>query len=45
MATKTESVAIKVTPEEKEQIKKLAESADMTVSKYLYKVIEGVFSK
>ena len=39
MATKTESVAIKVTPEEKELIKKLAENADMTVSKYLYKVI------
>ena len=39
MATKTESVAIKVTPEEKEKIKKLAEAADMTVSKYLYRLI------
>jgi uncharacterized protein (DUF1778 family) len=42
MATKTESVAIKVTPEEKEKIKKLAEAADQTVSKYLYKVIQEV---
>ena len=41
MATKTESVAIKVTPEEKEKIKKLAEAADMTVSKYLYRLIQG----
>lgn len=40
MATKTETVTIRVTEEEKEQIKKLAENADMTVSKYLYKIIK-----
>ena len=39
MATKTESVAIKVSPEEKEQIKALAAEEDVTVSKYLYKLI------
>lgn len=42
MATKTESVAIKVSPEEKEKIKKLADAANTTVSRYLYKLI---FSK
>ena len=36
MAAKTESVAIKVTPEEKELIQKLAASKDWTVSKWLY---------
>lgn len=36
MATKTETIGIKVTPEEKELIKKQAEELDMTVSKYLY---------
>lgn len=40
MAIKTESVAIKVSPEEKQKIKKLAEDANTTVSKYLYKLIE-----
>ena len=39
MAIKTDTLTIKVTPEEKEQIKQLAETADMTVSKYLYRVI------
>lgn len=39
MATKTESVAIKVSPEEKEYIKAQATKKDMTVSKYLYKLI------
>lgn len=39
MATKTETIAIKVTPEQKEEIKKLAEAQDMTVSKYLYNII------
>lgn len=39
MATKTESVAIKVTPEEKQQIKHEAAAADMTVSKYLHRLI------
>ena len=36
MAIKTESVAIKVSPEEKEQIKQLAAKQDVTVSKLLY---------
>ena len=39
MATKTETVTIKVTPEEKEKIKKLAEEQDITVSKLLYRMI------
>lgn len=41
MAVKTETLTIKVSPEEKEIIKKLAEAADMTVSKYLYGQIFG----
>lgn len=39
MATKTETVAIKVTPEEKQTIKEDAAAADMTVSKYLHRLI------
>ena len=39
MATKTETLTLKVTPEEKEKIKKLADEKDMTVSKYLYRVL------
>ena len=39
MATKTETIAIKVSPEEKEKIKKMAEEQDITVSKLLYKII------
>ena len=39
MAVKTETIAIKVSPEEKEMIKKLAEAKDQTVSKYLYNLI------
>jgi hypothetical protein len=39
LATKTETIAIKVAPEEKEKIKKLAAAADVTVSKYLYNII------
>lgn len=39
MATKTESVAIKVTPEEKAKIKVEADRLDVTVSKYLHKKI------
>ena len=39
MATKTETIGIKVTPEEKEYIKKQAEALDITVSKYLYNKI------
>ena len=36
MAIKTETLTIKVSPEEKEEIKMLAAKADQTVSKYLY---------
>lgn len=39
MAAKTETLTIKVTPEEKEKIKQLAEDADMTVSKLLHRII------
>ena len=39
MAIKTETVTIKVTPEEKEQIKALAQTEDITVSKLLYRII------
>jgi hypothetical protein len=39
MATKTETVGVKVTPEEKEKLKQLAEAADMTISKYLHRII------
>jgi len=39
MAIKTETLAIKVAPEEKEKIKKLAADADVTVSKYLYNLL------
>ena len=38
-STKTETIAIKVTPEEKELIQKLAEKDDVTVSKFLYRII------
>lgn len=41
MAIKTETITIKVSPEEKEQIKKLAADADVTVSKYLYRIVFG----
>jgi uncharacterized protein (DUF1778 family) len=37
--TKTETVAIKVTPEEKELIKQLAATEDVTVSKLLYRIL------
>lgn len=37
--TKTETVAIKVTPEEKEKIKAAAAAQDITVSKYLYNLL------
>lgn len=41
MAIKTETLTIKVSPEEKEKIKVLAASADQTVSKYLYRLVFG----
>ena len=39
MATKTETIAIKVSPEEKEKIKALAAKEDVTVSKLLYRML------
>ena len=39
MATKTETLTIKVSEEQKEKIKQAAEAQDMTVSKYLYKLL------
>ena len=39
MATKTETLAIKVTPEEKEKIKQMAQEQDITVSKLLYRML------
>lgn len=39
MAIKTETLTIKVSPEEKEEIKALAAKADQTVSKYLYNLL------
>ena len=43
MALKTEVVSIKVTAEDKEKIKELAKAADITVSKFLYKIVmEGI---
>lgn len=37
MAIKTETLTIKVSPEEKEIIKKMAERDDVSVSKLLYR--------
>ena len=45
MAVKTETIAIKVTPEEKEQIQALAAKEEKTVSKYLHKIIFGEVNK
>jgi predicted transcriptional regulator len=39
MATKTETISIKVSPEDKQKIKELAAKQDITVSKLLYKLI------
>ena len=39
MATKTETLTIKVSPEEKERIKQQAEKEDVTVSKLLYRLL------
>lgn len=36
MAIKTETLTIRVKPEEKELVKKLADDKDITVSKWLY---------
>ena len=39
MATKTETVAIRISQEEKEKIRVLAAADDVTVSKYLYRLL------
>lgn len=39
MAIKTETIAIRVSPEEKAYIQELAEKEDITVSKLLHKMI------
>ena len=39
MAVKTETITIKVTPEEKKKIQELAEKQDVTVSKMLHRMI------
>ena len=36
---KTEVIYFKVSPEEKDEIKKMAQDADMSVSKYIYRLI------
>lgn len=36
---KTETLTLKVNPEEKEKVKQLAEEKDITVSKLLYKML------
>ena len=41
MATKTAVLSIKVTEEERQQIIKKAEEADVSVSKYLYRIVFG----
>ena len=38
-AIKSETLTIKVTPEEKQVVKELAEKLDVTVSKLLYKLL------
>ena len=39
MAVKTETLTIKVSPEEKEMVKRLAAEKDWTVSKWLYNTL------
>lgn len=41
MATKTETISIKVSPEEKAKIRELAAAQDTTVSKFLYRQLFG----
>lgn len=43
MATKTEVISIKISPEEKELIKAEAIRQDVSVSKLLYRVIKREF--
>ena len=40
MAVKTETLTIRVSTEEKELVKRMAEAQDITVSKLLYKIIK-----
>lgn len=39
MAVKTETLTIRVTQEQKELVKKLADDKDQTVSKFLYNML------
>lgn len=39
MAVKTETLTIKVSPEEKEKVKRLAAEKDWSVSKWLYNTL------
>lgn len=39
MAVKTETLTVKVSPEEKELVKRLAAEKDWTVSKWLYNTL------
>ena len=39
MAVKTETLTIKVSPEDKEMVKRLAAEKDWTVSKWLYNTL------
>lgn len=45
MATKTETLGFKVTPEEKEIIKAEAERQDITVSKLIYRLVKKEYFK
>ena len=45
MSTKTETVTIKVTPEEKAKIRKVAAEKDITVSKMLHKIIMEIIKE
>lgn len=45
MATKTETLTIKVTPDMKEKVKQLAEHQDWTVSKWLYNLLKEVLER
>ena len=39
MAIKTETISVKVSAEEKAQIKEIAQEQELTISKLLYKII------
>lgn len=45
MAVKTETLTIKVSPEEKEIIKQMAEEEDVSVSKLLYRMLIKTLNK